>query len=603
MLNRLRTKITAANGDDLFALTYRLLTEFGITYWRRYLVVVCLMAIMAACTAGAAYLAGTFVNKSYSDRDFEAVAAIAVTFMIIFIVKGLVTYGHTVILAQISNSITANVERRMFDKLIEQDLAFFQDRHSSEFTSRLAYAASAISGTLSTLVLVGGRDTLTIVGLGTVMFYRSPGAFIIALMTMPVGALIVRNLIKRVRQIATTQLSGTAGVLQSMQEALQGLRVVKSLNLEDEFRRRVQRDVEKVEGAANKLARVSNRAAPIMEALGGIALGLTMLYGCYQVLVLGAEAGTFASFIIAFLLAYEPVKRIARLNVDLTGTLVRVRTVFEILDLPDRVGDIANPRLCVTHGCIEFRNVESSYRAREPVLRGISFVVPPGTVTALVGPSGGGKSTIFNVLLRLFDIDAGFILIDNQNITNCSTSSLRNNIAYVGQDVFLFRGTIRENIAFGRLDASQEAIVAAAKAAYAHDFIMSFPSGYDTQVGEHGLQLSGGQRQRIAIARALVRQAPIILLDEPTAALDSESERYVRDAISGLSRGRTTIAIAHRLHTVAHANVIHVIENGTIVESGTHDQLLQEGKRYVDLYKLQIIESTTNPAQVNGPVL
>jgi len=232
--------------------------------------------------------------------------------------------------------------------------------------------------------------------------------------------------------------------------------------------------------------------------------------------------------------------------------------------------------------------VHFGYRADEPILKGMSFIAEPGRLTALVGPSGGGKSTIFNLIMRFYDAERGRVVIDGQDIATCSRRSLREHVAYVGQDVFLFRGSVRDNIAFGRPGASEDEIVAAAKAAFAHDFISAFPRGYDTPVGEHGLQLSGGQRQRIAIARALIKNAPIILLDEATAALDSESERQVRDAMDRLCEGRTTLAIAHRLHTVAHADRIYVIEQGRAVESGRHDELLRQEGRYASFYRLQL---------------
>jgi ATP-binding cassette subfamily B protein len=331
-----------------------------------------------------------------------------------------------------------------------------------------------------------------------------------------------------------------------------------------------------------------------METLGGVAIALAITYGGYRVIETGATPGEFFSFITAFLLAYEPAKRLARLNIDLNSNLVGVNILFEIIDSPaTEPADDDRPPLALQNGRVEFADVHFGYRAGEPVLRGLSFVAEPGQVTALVGPSGGGKSTILNLILRFYEIGAGRITIDGQDIAAVSRRSLRRQIAFVGQDVFLFRGTIRDNIAVGKPDAGEHEILAAARAAYAHDFIMAFPLGYDTPVGEHGLQLSGGQRQRIAIARALVKNAAIILLDEATASLDSESERQVQDAIEHLCRGRTTIVIAHRLHTVMHADRIHVVEDGGIAESGRHDALLRQGGRYAFFYRLQLKDQET----------
>jgi ABC-type multidrug transport system fused ATPase/permease subunit len=268
-----------------------------------------------------------------------------------------------------------------------------------------------------------------------------------------------------------------------------------------------------------------------------------------------------------------------------------VRVLFEVIDSPpSEPFDRDKPDLQIKSARLEFDNVHFAYRGEEAVLQGMSFVAEPGRLTALVGPSGGGKSTVFNLLLRFYEAERGKMIIDEQDISQVSRRSLRRHIAYVGQDVFLFRGTIRENIEFGKPGASEDEIVAAARGAYAHDFIMTFPRGYDTPVGEHGLQLSGGQRQRVAIARALIKNAPIILLDEATAALDSESELQVREAMEHLCQGRTTLAIAHRLHTVSHADRIYVVEDGRAVESGRHDELLRKSGRYASFYRLQLKE-------------
>ena len=266
-----------------------------------------------------------------------------------------------------------------------------------------------------------------------------------------------------------------------------------------------------------------------------------------------------------------------------------MRILYELIDAPpSEPSDQGRPPLKLDNARVEFANVRFSYRPGEPVLRDLSFVAQPGQMTALVGPSGGGKSTILSLILRLHETEAGTVLIDGQDIAGVTRDSLRRQIGYVGQDVFLFRGSVRENIAFGKSDATESEIVAAAKAAYAHDFILTFPNGYDTPVGEHGLQLSGGQRQRISVARALIKNAPIILLDEATASLDLESEQQVQGALEHLCHNRTTIAIAHRLHTVAHADRILVVEDGVIVESGRHEELLREGRRYASFYRLQL---------------
>jgi ATP-binding cassette subfamily B protein len=354
------------------------------------------------------------------------------------------------------------------------------------------------------------------------------------------------------------------------------------------MRERIDASIAAVEQTNNKMARVSNRASPLMETLGGFAIAGGLMYGGYRVVAMGATPGQFFSFLTAFLLAYEPAKRLARLNIELNSSLIGARKLLEIVDSPaSEPDDSDKPALKLTNARVELRDVSFAYRADEPVLNRMSFVAEPGRMTALVGPSGGGKSTVLALLLRLYEVSDGAILIDDQAISAVSRTSLRQQTAYVGQDVYLFRATIRENIAFGRPGATEDEIVAAAKAACAHDFIMSFPLGYDTPVGEHGTQLSGGQRQRIAVARALIKDAPIILLDEATAALDSESEKQVQEAIGHLCQNRTTIVIAHRLHTIMHADAILVVEGGEIVERGRHDELLRRGGRYASFFRLQ----------------
>jgi ATP-binding cassette subfamily B protein len=369
------------------------------------------------------------------------------------------------------------------------------------------------------------------------------------------------------------------------------------------MRARFDANVALVEHEANKMTRVSARASPLMETLGGCAIAIALVYSGYRVLETGATPGQFFSFITAFLLAYEPAKRLARLNIELNGGLVGVRVLFEVIDNPpSEPTDTGMPDLQIKSRRLALDAVHFSYRGDESVLYGMTLVAEPGKLTALVGPSGGGKSTVFNLILRFYDAERGVISIDGQNIAQVSRRSLRQHIAYVGQDVFLFRGTNRENIAFGKPDASENEIIAAAKGAYAHDFIMTFPRGYETPVGEHGLQLSGGQRQRIAIARALIKDAPFILLDEATAALDSESELQVREAMEHLCQGRTTLAIAHRLHTVSHADCIYVIEGGRAVESGRHDDLLRQDGRYASFYRLQLKQQETQVLATDAAV-
>jgi ATP-binding cassette subfamily B protein len=580
---------TAEERYRALTLIRRLLAEQGLVHWRKYAVAFLLMAVAAGCTAFSAYLIGDVINQAYVNRNLQGIIILGAITVVLFSVKGLATYGHSVMLSRIGNRIVADNQRAVFSKLLNESLGFFANRHSTEFIARLSTGAAAATQVINLLITSVGRDLLSLIGLVTVMVIQDPLLSFFSFVVAPPALFVLRKLIRRIYAIARSQFHGGTRIIETLQETLQGIRIVKAFTLEDIMRERFDRNVAAVEHEANKMARVANRASPLMETLGGIAIAIAITYGGYRVIDTGATPGQFFSFITAFLLAYEPAKRLARLNIELNSALVGVRVLFEVLDTPpSEASESGKPDLRTTGGRLEFKDVHFAYRADEPVLQGMSFVAEPGKLIALVGPSGGGKSTVFNLLLRFYENENGLITIDGQPISGVSRRSLRQHIAYVGQDVFLFRDTIRENIAFGKPGASEDEIVAAAKAAYAHDFILSFPNGYDTPVGEHGLQLSGGQRQRVAIARALIKNAPIILLDEATAALDSESELQVREAMEHLCLGRTTLAIAHRLHTVSHADRIYVVEGGRAVEWGRHDELLRKGGRYASFYRLQL---------------
>jgi ATP-binding cassette, subfamily B, bacterial MsbA len=599
-MTELPRKIT----DDPYGaavLIRRLIMEQGLVYWRRYLLAFSLMAVSAATTAGSAWLLGQVINQAYVDKNVRGIAILSGITVLIFIVKGAATYGHQVILSKISNAILANNQRALFAKLMNESVGFFSDRHSSEFLARLTAGATSVTQVLSLLINAVGRDVLSLIALIAVMVSQDPLMSLLGFLVAPPAMLVLRTLVRRIKSLAHTQFTGTADIMETMQESLQGIRTVKAFTLEETMRERIDASIAGVESNANKMARVSNRASPLMETLGGLAVAGGLMYGGYSVVALGATPGQFFSFLTAFLLAYEPAKRLARLNLELNSSLIGTRKLLEIIDSPpSEPEDRDKPPLKLTEARVELRDVSFAYRPNEPVLDHMSFVAEPGKVTALVGPSGGGKSTVLALLLRFYETNSGDILIDGQSIASVSRRSLRAQTAYVGQDVYLFRDSIGANIAFGKQGASRDEIVAAAKAACAHDFIMSFPQGYDTPVGEHGTQLSGGQRQRIAVARALLRNAPLILLDEATAALDSESEKQVQEAIEHLCQNRTTIVIAHRLHTIMHADTILVVEGGQIVERGRHDDLLRRSGRYASFFRLQQRAPTLAPTEATA---
>jgi ABC-type multidrug transport system fused ATPase/permease subunit len=566
----------------------RLLTDQGFKHWKGYAFAFAMMGMIAATTALSAWIIGQIVNEVFVGRRLAAVWEITAAIVVIYTVKGLATYGQQVILSRVGNSIVADVQRRIFSQMLRMEVAYYSRRHSSEFIARQSFIAQSASTVLNLLITTLSRDALTIVGLVVVMVSQDPLLSFFALMFVPIAVFGVRKIGVRVRTIMASEFQGAMQMMESLQETVQGIRIVKAFTLENFMRERQDKAIVSFQTAANKLARVSSRTSPIMESLGGFAIAAVVLYSGYTVIIRGNPPGSLFSFITSVIMLYEPMKRVARLHVDLSSSLFGVAMLYTFLDERDYENDQPQaPALQVTNGKIEFRDVTFGYRPGETVLHGISFVAEAGKTTALVGRSGGGKSTVMNLILRLYQVGSGEILCDGQDTAAVGLTSLRQQIGYVAQENFLFKGSVRDNIAMGRPGASEDQIVAAAKAAYAHDFIMGFERGYDSPCGEHGMQLSGGQRQRIAIARAFLKDAPIILLDEATSALDSESEQAIQKALRTLCEGRTTIVIAHRLSTVAQADEICVIDRGRIVERGRHGELLAQGRTYTHIAQTQ----------------
>jgi ATP-binding cassette subfamily B protein len=544
------------------------------------------MAVTAAATAVCAFLLKPVLNEMTSPHGFQSLERLSLTIACLFLLRGLATYGSLVLLARTGNRIIAKVQGRLFDRLIYQDLTFLQQHNAGEVLTRLTIAANGVKDVLQVLMTSAGRDALTLLGLVTVMIVQDPLLSIVALALMPLGTYGLGRLIKHVRGLARRSFDGSAKIMFTMQEALLGMHVIKSFGLERLMMARMQSAVTEVETAASRMSAGMAISSPVADVFGGLAIASVVLYGGWRVRSSGADAGSFFSFIAALLMAYEPAKRLAKLQLELQNGLVGARLIYDFMDRDSvETPCLDGPALAIETCRVAFDNVSFAYREGEPVLDGLNFVAEPGKTTALVGISGCGKTTIVNLLQRFYTAQAGRITIDGQDIAHVALGSLRAAIASVSQDVFLFSATIAENIALGRIGATRREIVAAARQANAHDFISAFAAGYETHVGDQGLQLSTGQRQRIAIARAILKDAPILLLDEPTASLDPDSEREVQKAIDYIRKGRTTIVVAHRLQTIYDADCICVIDKGRVSESGRHSELMQKHGLYAALFE------------------
>ena len=584
MANALRNMVSPETRDTV----RRLFVQDGRRHWKGYALSFVFMAFMAGTTSGLAYLMGTVINRIFVEQSTSAIWILSGAVVALSVTKGFAAYGQAVTLAKVGNRIVADNQKRVLDRLLTQDVTFFSGSHTAEIMMRFNTGAQAARNVLNLIITSLGRDLLSVIGLTAVMIIQDPFMALIGFIVMPIAVGGVRSLIRKVQKIFSREFHSAIQIMTESIDAFQGIRTIKSFTLEDSQRAKIYGRIDKMEKASNRMMRAQSQSGPLMEALGGVAIGLVVMYAGWSVLHGGRTPGEFFSVITALLLCYEPAKRLARLNIDLTTHLLGARMLFEILDRPATEADLpGTPELVVRGGAVAFEEVVFSYRESEPVLRGLSFIAEPGQTTALVGPSGGGKSTVMNLLERFYDVESGVITIDGQRIDTVTRRSLRQAIGFVSQDVFLFTGTVRENIAAGLPGATEEQIIAAARSAHAHDFIMGFEGGYDSRVGERGTQLSGGQRQRIAIARAFLKDAPILLLDEATAALDSESEAEVQKALQSLQTNRTTLVIAHRLQTVINADKICVIEKGRVVESGRHEELVAKRGRYFTFHQLQ----------------
>ena len=578
--------------DGTTALIARILRGNYKAHWKGYTISFVFLFIIAGTTSLSAWIMSDVVNQIFVQRNVEMLWVLSFSVVAIFVVKGAASYGQIVIQSRIGNRIVAENQKRFYDRVLKFGLDFINERASGELIMSVTAGANGIRNIIDTVVLSVGRDFVTLIGLIVVMVHQAPMMAFFALIVAPIAIGSLTRLVKRIRGIAAAEFTSGIQIISMIQETVHGAKVVKAFGLGDHMRERMGDAVGNVEKRANKISQLQARTSPLMETLGGISIGIVIFYAGWSTISAGKTPGEFMSFITALLLAYEPAKRLARVHVGFAESMVGVRALFSILDHPISQTEATDghPPLVLDRGRIDVDAVTFGYRAKEPVLHNVSLTVEQGKRLALVGPSGGGKSTILALIQRFYDVQEGAIRVDGQDIRSVSIQSLRHHIAFVNQDVFLFSGSVRDNIRIGRLDATDAEVEAAARDAFAHDFIMGLPNGYDSTVGENGVQLSGGQRQRVAIARAMLRNAPILLLDEATSALDSESERMIQAALDKLVEGRTTIVIAHRLATILNSDEIAVIEHGSVIERGTHAELVRRAGLYEKLYRYQFAE-------------
>lgn len=566
----------------------RLLRGYVHQEKRALVAAVLCMAIAAGSTAALAKLMEPVLDQVFVNKSPDSLMGIAAMVLLTFVAKGVASYGETVLMTGVGLRIVARLQQQVGSHLLQSDLAYFQRKPTGVLISHVTQDINQLRYAVSNAVTAIGKDSLTLIALLAVMLWQDWQLACIAFVALPVAILPIRWIGRRVRREASGAQAQQASLSSLLMQLFQGIRYVKAYNAERLESDRLAQQVAQTQGYQMALVRVKAAAHPLMEALGGLAIVLVIVYGGSQVMAGARTTGSFFSFITALLLAYEPVKRLTHLNANLQEGLASAARVFDLLDEQPQVVDQPGAKALqvsqVSGGQVVFDKVSFAYVPGQPVLQNLSFTVAAGQMVAVVGASGAGKSTIANLLLRFYEPMAGRVLVDSQDIVAVTQASLRDAIAFVGQEIYLFNDSVSANIAYNQ-PADEATIQAAAQAASADEFIADLPDGLASLVGELGNRLSGGQRQRIALARALLRDAPILLLDEATSALDPQSERNVLASLKRLRGNKTTIMIAHRLSTIIEADNILVLADGQLAEQGTHDQLLQRGGLYARLYQ------------------
>ena len=571
----------------------RLYNSYTNKYIKNILIAVFFTILLAGSTSSVAYLLDPAIKQLFINQDKEFLYLIPGLIVLAFSVKGLSLYLAKVIMINVSEEVRKDIQIDMFSSLINADTKLVDQKHSGKFVTNLTNDVTMITNLVSTVILNLFKDSLTLIGLLSVMFYQNWKLSLIAIIMIPLASFAAKTLGKRMGKVTTQQME-RAGILNSyLIEIFKNHKLTKIFQNEIYEKLRVKKYINELKESSRKINIVFNRASPIMEFLTGIMIASLIFYAAKLISNNELQVGNFFSFLAAMMLAYQPVRSLATLNISIQQGLSGARRILPIIDDTPKIIDKINVRkLILKIGQIDFENVDFNYSEQEnKILNNLNLNIPGQKMTALVGLSGAGKSTILNLIPRFYNISKGDIKIDNQSIYNSTIQSVRKNISLVSQDTTLFDDTIKNNIAYANMDASQEEIIQAAKYSFANDFIQKLPKQYDTIIGENGVRLSGGEKQRLSIARAILKKSPIILLDEATSSLDAETEDKIQKAINFLIKGRTAIVIAHRLSTILNSDKIYVIDKGTVVGKGKHEDLLSSSDVYKNFYNKQINKS------------
>ena len=561
------------------------------SWFQLFLSMAC-MLVVAATTSATAFIVKPVIDDIFINKDAVLLKVIPILVMVLYLLRGIAMYGQEFLLQYVGETIIRKLRDALYAKIIDLPLAFFHQERTGVLMSRITNDVTVIKSMVSNAVTGSLRDCFTVVGLAGVIFYRDWKLAILAFVVMPLAYFPIVKLGRRVRRFSTSGQASMGEINAFLHETFSGNKIVKAFGMESEEKKAFMKKNQTYFRYGIKSIRAKALTSPVMEAFGGVGISLVLWYGGFLVINGGKTPGDFLSFMTAVMLLYQPVKTLTKLNNILQEGLAASDRVFEILETESNILEPARPKgIKPGFHRISFENVSFSYAGHEMVLKNIHLDVQPGEILALVGMSGGGKTSLVNLIPRFYDVTKGSVRIDGTDIRELAIADLRRELAIVTQEPILFNDTIRKNIAYGKSGASDAEIVEAAKAAYIYNFIESLPKGLDTVIGELGSRLSGGEKQRICIARALLKNAPVLILDEATASLDSESERLVQKALENLMKGRTSFVIAHRLSTIAYANRIVVLVGGRIVEEGRHDDLLGKKGEYYNLYQMQFLDA------------